>query len=33
MRQTNSAITMLVKAYKAVLTNCLINKIHAGGGG
>ena len=33
MRQTNSAITMLVKAYKAVLSHCFINKIPRVGGG
>lgn len=30
MRQTNSVITMLVKAYKAVLSHCFINKIPIG---
>ena len=31
MRQTNSAVTMLVKAYKAVLSHCFINKNPRGG--
>ncbi len=34
MRQTHSTITMLIKAYKAVLHNCFINNllIAVGGG-
>lgn len=27
MKQTNSAITMLVKAYRAILTNCFIKNL------
>ncbi|WP_295484136.1 autotransporter outer membrane beta-barrel domain-containing protein [uncultured Succinatimonas sp.] len=33
MRQTNNAINMLIHAYKAILSNCYINKkLRAGGG-
>lgn len=33
MRQTESAMRMLVNAYKAVLSNCHIKEIMAMGGG
>ena len=33
MRQTNNAINMLIHAYKAILSNCYINKNYAGRGG
>lgn len=32
MRQTDSAIHMLVNAYKAVLNNCYVKETLAGGG-
>lgn len=32
MRQTNSAINMLIHAYKAILSNCYIKEKLAGGG-
>ena len=32
MKQTRSAINMLISAYKAVLANCYGNEVLAGGG-